>query len=291
MGGTVARSAAPWLGSTMIGRCDNACHGRHRRQVQGVARAGLEGADAALAQDHGVAAVRQQVFGRHQQIVHGGADPALEQHRLAHAADPSQQVEVLHVARADLDHVGQLGQLVQMVERRRVRHDRQRVAVAGFAQMAQTGHAEPRKRIGGAVRGERRAAQHHPARFGHQRRALQDLFAALHRRRTGDHGDALPADADRADRHHRVGALQFARGQLVRLGDAQHLVDAVHRLERPRIGHLRSDRAQHGAFAVLDLPHRVAAPLELAAYRRLARRGDAEAQNHHHAAVTMQRAP
>ena len=49
------------------------------------------------------------VLGRHQQLLDGGAHAALEQHGLAQLAHRLQQREVLHVARADLEDVGVLG--------------------------------------------------------------------------------------------------------------------------------------------------------------------------------------
>ena len=72
---------------------------------------GFVGADAALAQDHVVVAAGQDVLARQQQLLDGGRDAALEQHRLAHLAQLAQQVEVLHVARAHLEavDVGQHG--------------------------------------------------------------------------------------------------------------------------------------------------------------------------------------
>ncbi len=44
--------------------------------------ADLEGADAALAQDHPPVAVREHIFGSHQQFLHGGRHAAFDQHRV-----------------------------------------------------------------------------------------------------------------------------------------------------------------------------------------------------------------
>ena len=49
---------------------------RDRGQVERVAGIGLEGTNAALAQNHRVGAVRQQVLGGHQQILDGGGQTA-----------------------------------------------------------------------------------------------------------------------------------------------------------------------------------------------------------------------
>ena len=69
---------------------------------------GLERADPALAQDHALVALLEDVLGGHQQLADVLDEPALEQHRAAAAADLGEQRVVLHVARTDLDHVGDL---------------------------------------------------------------------------------------------------------------------------------------------------------------------------------------
>ncbi len=66
---------------------------------------GLEGANAPFAEHHIVVAARQDVLRREQQLFDGGGNAALEQHRLARQSKLTQQVEVLHVARAYLKNV------------------------------------------------------------------------------------------------------------------------------------------------------------------------------------------
>ena len=104
------RSGRPvaWLGSTMIGRWLSPLTFGHDRQVEHVAGRVLEAADAALAEDHAAGCPGEDVLGRHQQVLHRRAHAALEQHRLLRLADFLEQVEVLHVAGADLEHVGVL---------------------------------------------------------------------------------------------------------------------------------------------------------------------------------------
>ena len=78
---------------------------RDAGEVQCVAGVGLEGADAAFAEDHVVVAPGHDVLGAHQQFFVGGAHAAFEEDRLVQFADCLEQVEVLHVAGADLDDV------------------------------------------------------------------------------------------------------------------------------------------------------------------------------------------
>ena len=79
-------------------------HG-HGGEVEGVARGRLEGADAALAKDHLFVAPGHDVLGAHEQLLQGVGQPALDEDGLSRVAQLLEQLEVLHVARADLDHV------------------------------------------------------------------------------------------------------------------------------------------------------------------------------------------
>ena len=68
----------------------------------------LEGADAALAEDHIRVALREHVLGRQQPLFHQHRQAALEHDRFAGLADLLEQEVVLRVARADLEDVGVL---------------------------------------------------------------------------------------------------------------------------------------------------------------------------------------
>ena len=85
-GSTLSRLPVPWLGSTMMGRWLSRWTTGINAQVQRVAGVVREGADAALAEDHVVIALRQDVLGGHQELVDRGGHAALEQHRLARRA-------------------------------------------------------------------------------------------------------------------------------------------------------------------------------------------------------------
>src|SRR5882724_7716899 len=68
------------------------------RDVAGVARDGLEGANAALAENYVWIAVGHDVFGGHEELFYGAAEAAFEQHRASALPQRLQQHEVLHVA-------------------------------------------------------------------------------------------------------------------------------------------------------------------------------------------------
>ena len=108
IGSTSSRRPAAWLGSTITGRCGRLLEHRDGHQVKREAVGGLERADPALAQDDRLVALLEDVLGGHQQLVQRAGQAALDQDRAARAADLGQQRVVLHVAGADLDHVGDL---------------------------------------------------------------------------------------------------------------------------------------------------------------------------------------
>ena len=196
--------------------------------IGGVAGGGLEGADAALAQDHPPVAVREDVFGRHQQLFDRGGDAAFEQHRVLAFAGGVQQGKVLHVARADLQHIGILGH-----QRAPARGPSPRSRSAGRSARALR-PASPallrpgpgRNRARCAVCTRRRAAL--CAGFFDRLGGLQQLAAALHRAGSGDDDHLIAADLNAIQREDRVLRDELARGHLVRPRDRHDPVDAGH---------------------------------------------------------------
>ena len=78
---------------------------RHSGEVEGVAGVLLKGADAALTEDDLLVAAGHDVLGAHDPLFDGIAEAALEQNGLVHLAHSLEQLEVLHIAGADLHHV------------------------------------------------------------------------------------------------------------------------------------------------------------------------------------------
>src|SRR5215207_679517 len=98
---------------------------RHGHQVEREAVARLVGADAALAEHHLLVALLEDVLRRHQQFLERRRQAALQQHRLARAAHLGEQRVVLHVARAELHHVGHLEHGLEVPYVQQLGHDRQ----------------------------------------------------------------------------------------------------------------------------------------------------------------------
>ena len=115
---------------------------RHGGQVERVAGVRLERADAALAQDDVRVARADDVLGGHQPLLDRGAVAALEHDRAGDPADVAQQRVVLHVAGADLEDVGVLGDDVDLVRLHHLGDHRQ----ARSARAPRPGSAGPGRR-------------------------------------------------------------------------------------------------------------------------------------------------
>jgi hypothetical protein len=96
------------------GQMAQALDGGHDAEVERVAGVIGESAHSALAEDDVVVALAHDVFGGHEKFFERGGDAALQEHRLAGASGALEQRKILHVARADLDHVGIL---IDQIER------------------------------------------------------------------------------------------------------------------------------------------------------------------------------
>ena len=195
-------------------------HG-HRRQIQRVAHAGLKGADAPLAEHHVGVAFRHDVLGAHDQLLQRAGKPALEQHRHIGAAHRLEQLKVLHVAGANLNHVHLfLKEQRDMLVVHQFGDEGLPGDGLGLVHQVETLGTQTLKAVGGGARLERAAAQQGSPRrldpLGH----LHDLAFALHAARAGHHGKMPAADFDAAHIHHSVIRMELAVGFFVRLADA-----------------------------------------------------------------------
>ena len=191
-------------------------HG-HRAEVERVARRRLERADAALAEDHVRVAVSHHVLGGEQPLLDGVAQPALQEHRAACAADSLEQREVLGVAGADLEHVGVLRHQVHVCRGQHLGDHRQPGGLTRFGEVAQPVEAEPAKRVRRRARLEGASAEHARARVRHIPRGREHLLAALDGARSGDDDEGSVAEADAGDIDHGWLRMPLPRDLLVRL--------------------------------------------------------------------------
>ena len=119
----------------------------HGVDVGGVAGGGFKGADAALAQDDAMIAAVEDVFACHQHFFDGGRHAAFEEHRRAGIAEGTQQVEVLHVARAELEYVYIFFHHRNLRDRHHFNDQRQTGFLTGFCHVFETFFAKTLKGI------------------------------------------------------------------------------------------------------------------------------------------------
>ena len=156
---------------------------RHGADVEGVAGRRLERADAAFAQHDVEVAALRDVLRCHQPLFDGRLHAALEHDRLARLADCLQQPEVLHVASADLQHVGVGADEVDVVRVDDLGDDGQPGRFAHVGEDAQACLTETLEGVGRRARLVGTAAQQRRAGgLGHLRR-LERLHRCLHRAR------------------------------------------------------------------------------------------------------------
>ena len=120
-------------------------------------------------------------------------------------------------------------------------------AVGRVAQQPQPFFAEALEAVRRAARLERAAAEDLRARARTAAAAAAHLRFALRRARAGHDDHLVAADAHVADRDHGAVRLERPARELVRLRDAQHLVDAVQHLDQRLVGMPLADRAEHRA--------------------------------------------
>ena len=198
---------------------------RHRRQVHRVTCVGLERADAPLAQDHVRVSRADDVLGRHEQLLDRRHEAAFEHHRPGDSPDGRQQRVVLHVARADLEDVGVLGDDVDLVRLHHLGDHRQAGLLARLLEVAQRFDAQPLEGIRARARLERPTAQDRRALGRDGLRRLEELVAALDRTRPGHHRQRPVADHRVADADHGVLGVELPRRQLERPADRRHRLD------------------------------------------------------------------
>ncbi len=160
------RSRRPPLcdGSTMTGRCDSPC-ATATAEMSRVFRVAVS--KVRMPRSHSTMSRLPRCATYSAAISHssiGRAHPALEQHRLADRADGLQQREVLHVAGADLQHVGVGRDALDVWRVDDLGHHGQAGLGADAGQDLQAGLAEPLEGVRGGARLERAAAQQRRAR-------------------------------------------------------------------------------------------------------------------------------
>ncbi len=158
--------------------------------------------------------------------------PRLSKTAVSDLAQFTQQIEILHIARAHLQniHVGQ--HRLNLRDLHHFADHEQSEAVAGFAQQFQSVQPQSLERIGRAARLEGAAAQRAGASFGNLLSHREKLVARFHRARAGHHHHFRAADFHAVGKlDHRALRTETSSSQLVRGTDAMNLFDARQHFE------------------------------------------------------------
>ena len=144
-----------------------------------------------------------------------------------------EQREVLHVARADLDHVGPLGDQLERFVVDGFGDDAQAKAVANLGHDLERFKAQALKGVGRGAGLVSAAAEKLRAGGGHLLGDGEGLLAALDGAGTGDDGQIAAADGGVGSRKADDGVFFFhvAAGEFVGLGDADDFGDAGERFK------------------------------------------------------------
>ena len=175
-----------------------------RREVQREARARLERADAALAEDHVVPTRGRHVLRRQQPLLHRRRETPLQDHAVIRAryrgADPLQKREVRHVAGPDLQDLRVLHDQIYVVRVHHLGYDLEAKIPRDPGQYLQALLAETLERVGRGAGFEGATANITKAGLLHGLRRGYELVVALDRARAGDHPEGARPD-------HAVGGL------------------------------------------------------------------------------------
>ena len=196
---------------------------RHRVEIQGVAGVGLEGANAALAEDDLVVTLAQDVLGGEEPFLDRGRHPPLKQDRLAQATDFGEQREVLHVAGTDLQHVDDVGEGSDVRRFEHLADQRQAGLAFCLPQNVDAVTAQPLEAVRGGSWLEDTATKRVGPRGADFPTGFQVELLAVNRAWPGDDPGPVPADLVRTDPDAGIARSELAVRQFEWLRDGYHL--------------------------------------------------------------------
>ena len=210
----------------------------HSGKIQRIAGVFFKGADAALAEDDLLVAACHDVLGAHDPLFDGVAQAALEQHRLVHFAHGLEQLEVLHIACADLHHVHILFKLRDAVLAHQLGDDGHAGSLAGLYHVQDALGLKALEGVGRGAGLVGTAAEQGGTAGLHALCNAQSLLCALDAAGACHDGDLfLAADLHAAAVDHGICRVEQAVCTLIGRGHAGDVVD-------PRV-------CQHVAFVDL----------------------------------------
>ena len=227
---------------------------RHVREVDEVAvRIAEVGLHAAQAEDDAMVAARGDVLAGVERLLERDAHAALEQHRhLVLRADRLEQLEVLRVARADLQHHAggvsrRCERAADLVDVRLARHlhgdDADAVLAGELEELRQAGGAVALEIVRAGARLVGAGARGDDAVLGERAEGRLDVLAGVDGAQPGEDVQRVLREADAVVLEaERLELAAVAADGAVLLGDAHDLLDRFELLERRRRQRVRRRR-------------------------------------------------
>ena len=213
--------------------------------------------------------MRHDVFRAHQQLLHGAAQSALQQNRPAAFSERFQQHEILHVARADLQHVCIVRHEIDVAVAHHFCHDSQPRRFFRLLQQLQSFFFHPLKIVWRRARLERTAAQQLRARLRDTFCRTQNLFFRFDRTRSCDHNEFVAANYRSVHANLRLLFAELLADEFVRRADAHYVLDLRHSFDGfHACRHVAdSDHTDYHALFALNRMHFVSEVIHLVRHR------------------------
>src|SRR5262245_17168443 len=158
----------------------------HRSEIECVSRVLRERAHTAFAEDHVVIAFSHNVFSCEQPFLERCSHAALQKHRQPRSAGALQKREILHVASADLNHVTELFNEIDMRFLDGFRHNLQAELLANGGHYFPALIAQALERVRRRSRFPNTATKETCTTLPHGFRDREGLIATLYPARSGD---------------------------------------------------------------------------------------------------------
>ena len=183
-------------------------------EVECVAGVSLEGADAAFAKEQVRIFVGEHIFAREQPLFDLHREAAFEEDGFAGFGGGDEQLEVLRVARADLDDVRVFGDEIGVLFGKQFGDDGQASFSPRLVEQLQSFLAQTLEFVRRGARFERAAAQDGGAGFLDGDRGGENLFLAFDRARPRHHMEFPAADELVLDFDGGIGRVRLATDEL-----------------------------------------------------------------------------
>src|SRR5208283_6068411 len=190
----------------------------------------LECADSAFAEDHARVVVAQYVFRSVKELLYGAHEAAFQKYWFVGFAHSVEQCKILHIPRADLQHVRVLGHQRDLFRSRDFRYYCKARHVPGLRQELQAFFSHALEAVRGGPGLESASSESGCPCFFHRQGRLDQLVFAFNRAGTGYDDDLLAPNMGPVDGEDGVFFLEVPTGKLEWPQQRDHAFDAFQAL-------------------------------------------------------------